>query len=53
MKEGILRLRSHIKPDSTLAVTIVKQGGKALETRELAWVQNQCKRKPRIGKKGG
>lgn len=47
MKEGILCLRSYIKPDSTLAGIIVKWGGgKALETRELAWVQNQCKRKP-------
>lgn len=46
MKEGILCLRSYIKPDSTHAGIIVKQGRKALETRELARVQNQCKRKP-------
>lgn len=56
MKERILCLRSYIKPDSTLAGIIVKQGGKALGTRELAWVQNQCKRKPSAqgqkGKKG-
>lgn len=56
MKERILCLRSYIKPDSTLAGIIVKQGRKALGTRELAWVQNQCKRKPSAqgqkGKKG-
>lgn len=41
MKEGILCLRSYIKPDSTSAGIIVKQGEKALETRELAWVQSE------------
>lgn len=46
MKGGILCLRSHIKPDSTLAGITVKQREKALETRELAWVQEktQCPR---------
>lgn len=41
MKEGILCLRSHIKPDSTLAGITVKQRETALESRELAWVQEK------------